>query len=110
MDSTFLGILAGTALELRQQQPPGELCLCRLSERNHELICNLGLQNLLRICESDEVEGDEGFDYLQDAEVSEAEKVLQAHENLAEADAGNRAKFQDVIAFLRNQVESEEGK
>ena len=108
MDSTFLGILAGTALELRQKDPPGELALCRLGERNHELILNLGLQNLLSLGEEADGELGESFDQLEDDEVSDAKKVLQAHENLADADAGNRAKFQDVIAFLRNQVESEE--
>jgi anti-sigma B factor antagonist len=108
MDSTFLGILAGTALELRQKDPPGKLSLCRLGERNHELILNLGLQHLLSLGgEADKAVG-ESFDQLEDDEVGDAKKVLQAHENLADADAGNRAKFQDVIAFLRNQVESEE--
>lgn len=108
MDSTFLGILAGTALELRQKDPPGELALCRLGERNYELILNLGLQNLLSIREEANGELGESFDHLEDQEVSDAGKVLQAHENLADADTDNRAKFQDVIAFLRNQVESEE--
>ena len=28
MDSTFLGILAGTALDLKQMSPPGDLTLC----------------------------------------------------------------------------------
>lgn len=109
MDSTFLGILAGTALELRKQSPPGEMILCRLSERNNELITNLGLHNLLTIS------GDEpdalisgSFDGLEDKEVSEASKVLKAHENLAEADEKNKAKFQDVISFLKNQVEQDE--
>lgn len=108
MDSTFLGILAGTALEMRRLSPPGSLVLSRLGKRNHELIENLGLQNLLTISEEASDEGAEStFEGLADQEVSDAEKVLRAHENLAEADAGNREKFQDVIAFLRNQVESE---
>ncbi len=108
MDSTFLGILAGTALELRQKSPPGELTLCRLSERNHELICNLGLQNLLKISTDLSDEDPEVYESLQDEEVADAKNVLKAHENLTQADAGNESKFQDVIAFLRNQVESEE--
>lgn len=109
MDSTFLGILAGTALELKKQTPPGALTLCRLSERNHELITNLGLQNLLNISEdaSDE-EIACAFDSLENQEVSDAKNVLRAHENLAAADAQNAAKFQDVIAFLKNQVEQDE--
>ncbi len=111
MDSTFLGILAGTALELRKQTPPGELALCRLSERNQELILNLGLQNLLSIAESCRAENTAtGFDQLQNEEVSDAKSVLHAHENLAKADAQNASKFQDVIAFLKNQVEQDDAK
>lgn len=111
MDSTFLGILAGTALELKKQSPPGDLVLCKLSERNHELITNLGLQNLLTISDQDS-EGDTptGFDSLKNEEVSQAKDVLKAHENLAKADQQNVTKFQDVISFLKNQVEQDESK
>ena len=111
MDSTFLGILAGTALELKKQDPPGSLILCQLSERNHELITNLGLHNLLSISDATpRPSGAESFDTLKNEEVSEAKNVLKAHEDLAEADADNVEKFQDVIAFLKNQVEKDEAK
>ena len=46
MDSTFLGVLAGAALELRRRNPPGALTLTRVGERNLELIRNLGLHRL----------------------------------------------------------------
>ena len=46
MDSTFLGVLAGAALELRKLNPPGTLTLARVGERNLELIRNLGLHRL----------------------------------------------------------------
>lgn len=108
MDSTFLGILAGTALELRKKDPPGVLSLCRLSARNHELILNLGLQNLLKISDdATERNAPTSFDRLENAEVSDAKNVLEAHENLAAADAQNVQKFQDVIAFLKNQIEQD---
>lgn len=108
MDSTFLGILAGTALELKKQNPPGQLVLSKLSERNHELITNLGLQNLLTIATDDAgADAAAELDSLNNEEVSDAKDVLKAHENLAQADEGNAAKFQDVIAFLKNQVEQD---
>lgn len=107
MDSTFLGILAGTALELKKKDPPGELTLCKLSERNQELITNLGLQNLLTISENDTEAESAKFDSLENEEVSDARNVLEAHENLAQADEHNVAKFQDVISFLKNQVEKD---
>jgi hypothetical protein len=37
--------------------------------------------------------------------VENARMVLEAHENLVNADESNRSKFQDVLAFLRNRVE-----
>ena len=110
MDSTFLGILAGTALELRKQTPAGVLILCKLGERNHELVCNLGLQNLLTIAEDladcSGAAAEAEFSALKNVEVSDAKNVLHAHENLVQADTENAAKFQDVIAFLKNQVEA----
>lgn len=116
MDSTFLGILAGTALELRGRTPPGVFIITNLSERNHELITNLGLHNLLTVGDdlstaaSDEIaKGDTaGFDELKNTEVSDARAVLEAHENLVKVDEQNVSKFQDVISFLRNQVEHKE--
>ncbi|HAV13632.1 MAG TPA: anti-sigma factor antagonist [Opitutae bacterium] len=107
MDSTFLGILAGTALELKKLTPPGVFVVCNLGERNHELICNLGLQNLLTIGDDLPEGTNADFTELQNMEVSDARTVLEAHENLVSADNQNAAKFQDVISFLRNQVEQD---
>ena len=107
MDSTFLGILAGTAIQLRKLTPVGELIVGNLSERNYELICNLGLQNLLTISK-DQVAASKTFDALKNQEVSDAKNILKAHENLTAADQENAGKFQDVIAFLRNQVDKQD--
>jgi anti-anti-sigma factor len=111
MDSTFLGILAGTALELRKQTPAGVLILSNLGQRNHELVCNLGLQNLLTIAEEIPENCDTGsaaeFSALKNVKISDAKNVLRAHEDLVHADTENASKFQDVIAFLKNQVEAD---
>ncbi|MGC6424034.1 MAG: STAS domain-containing protein [Lentimonas sp.] len=105
MDSTFLGILAGTALELKKSTPPGVFVVCNLGERNKELICNLGLQHLLTLGDDLPATRDANFSELKNQEVSDARTVLSAHENLIKADDQNAAKFQDVISFLKNQVE-----
>ena len=55
-----------------------------------------------------DAENKAAYDSLKDEQVSDASKVLEAHENLAEVNADNLTKFQDVIAFLKNQVESGE--
>ena len=107
MDSTFLGILAGTAIQLRKLSPVGELIVGNLSKRNYELICNLGLQNLLTISK-DQAAACKTFDALKNQEVCNPKNILKAHENLTAADQENVGKFQDVIAFLRNQVEKQE--
>jgi anti-sigma B factor antagonist len=109
MDSTFLGVLAGFALELRKSTPKGSLVLTRMGQRNLELIRNLGLHKLLTIDSSET-----GF--LADAcntplqpgargELENARLVLEAHENLVSADEANRGKFQDVLVFMKNRVE-----
>ena len=109
MDSTFLGVLAGVALDLRKQQPPGSLVLCRVGPRNLELIRNLGLQRLLIIDASDKVAGVEKATKeladIKSTELESARLVLEAHENLVAVEDSNRAKFQDVLAFLKNRIE-----
>jgi len=110
MDSTFLGVLAGAALELRKRNPPGDLVLCRVGRRNLELLRNLGLHRLLTVDA-----GGFPMDFGQNAtaldptldrgELENARLVLEAHENLVATDPANQGKFQDVLAFLRNRVE-----
>ena len=90
MDSTFLGILTGTALDLREQKPAGILILCNLSKRNYQLVHNLGLHTLLTIAEDlanlAEIPDQKSFFELKNVEVSDAREVLKAHENLVKAD------------------------
>jgi len=108
MDSTFLGILAGAAIELKKLDANEQLVFVGLGERNMELIKNLGLH---RICELVAApENDDGFSgreleaSKQLTEPESARMVLDAHQNLIETDPSNLEKFQDVITFLKNQV------
>jgi len=109
MDSTFLGVLAGAALQVRRLTPPGTLTLVRVGDRNLELIRNLGLHRLATVDAGDfELSFDGGGAQVLSEEKSEIESaklVLEAHENLVSADSANAAKFQDVLAFLRNRVD-----
>lgn len=109
MDSTFLGVLAGAALEVRKSGADGKLILSRVGQRNLELIRNLGLHRLLTV---DAGDFEMSFDKCDRAlacpdrsELENARLVLEAHENLVTADEANRTKFQDVLAFLKNRVE-----
>ena len=109
MDSTFLGVLAGAALEIRKAVPTGSLILSRVGQRNLELIRNLGLHRLMTV---DSGDFEMSFDKCDKAlscpdrsELENARLVLEAHENLVTADEANRSKFQDVLSFLKNRVE-----
>jgi len=109
MDSTFLGVLAGSAIEQRKLAPDGSLILARVGPRNLELIRNLGLHRLLTV---DAGDFPMNFDKCEQplqcedrSELEHARMVLEAHENLVAVDESNRSKFQDVMAFLKNRVE-----
>jgi anti-sigma B factor antagonist len=106
MDSTFLGVLAGAAIQLRRLNPPGSLTLVRVGERNLELIRNLGLHRLTTVDPGGvaPAAGIQPLDAKALGEVESARLVLEAHENLVATDPDNAAKFQDVLAFLRNQL------
>ena len=83
-------------------------CADHQKKRHLELVRNLGLHRLLTV-DTEIVDitltaknalpcvGDKG-------ELESARLVLAAHENLVAADAANFAKFQDVLAFLKNRV------
>lgn len=109
MDSTFLGVLAGLALDLRKSDPKGTVVFCRLGDRNLELIRNLGLHRLATVDMGDDLVASGGAtESLESTKMDELENArmcLEAHENLVEADQANQEKFQDVLVFLKNRVD-----
>jgi anti-sigma B factor antagonist len=110
MDSTFLGVLAGTALQLRNGTPEGSVVLVRVGPRNLELIRNLGLHRILTVDSGDfpmsfSPRPDTPLACPDRSELDNAKLALEAHENLCAADDTNRAKFQDVMVFLRNRID-----
>ncbi|MEO7598327.1 MAG: STAS domain-containing protein [Opitutus sp.] len=108
MDSTFLGVLAGIALDLKKRPGGGSLVLARMGPRNLELVRNLGLHRLLTVDSGDFPmnfsQGDHALHCRDQSELDHARLVLEAHENLVTVDEANRTKFQDVMAFLKNRV------
>ena len=108
MDSTFLGILASTALRVHKHEMKGEVILCHLSVKNLKLIRNVGLHRVVEI-DSEGFPMDfnkRGQDLISSSkdEGKDAKIILQAHESLVQIDDRNLARFQDVISFLKNQV------
>lgn len=107
MDSTFLGILAGVAQDLRELRPPGVLALVRFCPRHLDLVRNLGIDRLLVLAAEQPAHPGAPPQPLTGGTLPEEESarlILRAHERLIEADAANLEKFEDVITFLRQQV------
>ena len=106
MDSTFLGILAGAALETKRVSSPGELQLASLNKRNLELVNNLGLRRIVTIVE-DSVKGPDGTSTgLVEEEQTEDQKknmLIEAHKDLIRIDEANLSKFVDLLTFLKNE-------
>jgi len=110
MDSTFLGILVGVALELRKTEPAGSMALLQLGERNFEVVRNLGIDRLVSV----QAEADEVTFGTNDVEVMEAsgdssqpdeQLIREAHLRLSELNEKNARLFQDVVGFLQKDQE-----
>lgn len=110
MDSTFMGTLAGIALK-SSAEGVGGLQVIHLNERNKDLLCNLGLDQLMQldapqpgpVLNGQAVPLDTA---LRSDKASEARTILEAHETVAAVNPENEAKFKDVIEFLRQNVEA----
>ncbi len=110
MDSTFLGVLAGAALQLRKATGnQGSFVLARVGRRNLELLRNMGLHRIMTVDSGDfRMNFDKCDEKLPPEKLSELENarmILGAHKNLVEADEKNRRKFQDVLDFMKNRVD-----
>ena len=121
MDSTFLGVLAGIGLRLRQGGGEGKLHVVNISARNMELLQTLGLDRLFGIGKSPgelrngHPPADTEFKKLPDSDVTTlsnplsksdtADVMLEAHDNLVRADQRNASRFRDLTKFLREKVE-----
>lgn len=105
MDSTFMGTLAGIALRLRELGQ-GSLNVINLNERNGDLLCNLGLDQLFVLGKSDKADGvpaDKPLEQPKDP-TKQAQTMLDAHEALVEADPENLPKFKDVLEYLKQDL------
>ncbi|MDE0819680.1 MAG: STAS domain-containing protein [Opitutales bacterium] len=106
MDSTFLGIIAGAALETRKGSG-GYLALMRLGERNLELVRNLGLHRLAKVDTGKLEQQLEDTDAPQPREGDHAVTrtgLIEAHENLAGINEENLEKFQDIVEYLKSRT------
>jgi len=110
MDSTFMGTLTGVALRLRELGQ-GNLRITNLNERNRDLLTNLGLDQLMTLDGTPRpVLAVEPINQQQlPVEPTDknlrAETMLEAHQDLVEANPANEAKFKDVLEYLRQDLQ-----
>jgi len=112
MDSTFMGTLAGIALRLRELGQ-GQLRVINTNERNQDLLCNLGLNQLFTIegstAKGVEAAAEKPLQGEPDKDrTKQAQTMLEAHEALVEADAANLTKFKDVLEYLKQDLHCSE--
>jgi anti-anti-sigma regulatory factor len=115
LDSTFLGILLGLGLKLKEAGN-GLLHILNANPRNLELLRNLGLDRLINIQgASGNGSGPGSLNGVEQGHLEEmpcpvptraeaAPTILEAHENLMEFDPRNVPKFKDVVEFLREDL------
>jgi anti-sigma B factor antagonist len=108
MDSTFMGTLAGVALRLRDLGT-GELRIVNPNLRNAELLTGLGLDQVLVLDrEPTKVPCATTADPMAALQGPDKRTVTQtmlgAHEALCDADTKNRAKFKDVLEYLKDDL------
>jgi len=127
MDSTFMGTLAMIALRLRELGQ-GHLHVINLNERNHDLLQNLGLDQLFSMDSCGVKENTAAVpsaDAAKPAEVrvnpeptpdqkalepvesnksEQAQTMLEAHQALVDAVPENITKFKDVLEYLKQDL------
>lgn len=109
MDSTFMGTLAGIALRLREIGQ-GALHVVNLNERNSGLLRSLGLDQLFFLSDMVAPDTQPATPLSETAVPQTGEKVetarvmLEAHEALVAASEDNRARFKDVLEYLKQDL------
>ena len=107
MDSTFMGTLASIALRLRELGS-GQLSVVNLNPRNFDLLSNLGLDQLFNMARNGAVQlapvAQQPLPAGKADKLTQAETMLEAHEELVEANPANAAKFKDVLEYLKQDL------
>lgn len=115
MDSTFLGTLTCTALNLLERGV-GSLSVVNANLRNQQLLADLGLNHILDVDIDGTLWPEERKAVCQElADCSEkgatckeeqTQHVLTAHRVLSNVSRQNQSRFRDVIHFLEKELSS----
>ncbi|MCC6352642.1 MAG: STAS domain-containing protein [Verrucomicrobiae bacterium] len=106
MDSTFLGILAGSAMKLGGDRPErGTIHLHRPNARIMKLLDDLGVTGLFAITSDEPLPPDYRDAPAADATPATMAKTsLEAHELLMALSPDNEMRFKDVVTFLKEDL------
>ncbi|MBI3985791.1 MAG: STAS domain-containing protein [Lentisphaerae bacterium] len=113
MDSTFMGILAGLSINLKNAG--GTVIIVNLSPKIMELLRTLGLDQIIRLHSLDNPPAElrELMPQLAAMDRMEVpcpdrkkttETMVEAHETLIEISEDNLPRFKDVLTFLRDDL------
>lgn len=119
MDSTFMGVIAGLALRLRNRGE-GEIIMVELSPRTRGLLSTLGLDQVVSPHTAGAtpepirhaIDHCRRLDSLPGEAADQQETastMLQAHESLVELSPENYPRFKDVLTFLREDLKDASG-
>lgn len=117
MDSTFMGVMAGIAMRLRDLSEHTFMVI-NLTTKTKELLEVLGLTNLIdcylekevvnevskKLSNQENFEGGEELNTAKDKAVT-ARVMLKAHQDLIKANNSNKLKFENVINYLSKEID-----
>ena len=117
MDSTFMGVTAGLCNRFHQHDG-GKVKMINCSEKIKRLMSTLGLDRLVDGVNESEASAKENLpDHAemkelapkQESPIESAETMLEAHENLVRVHPDNELRFQDVLEYLREDIQRQRG-
>ncbi|MBI1883016.1 MAG: STAS domain-containing protein [Chlamydiae bacterium] len=110
MDSTFMGVLAGTALQLKNKYQK-KITLFHVEEHNLQLLTTLGIHIFLNIVphELEEPVQLETLPAVETSKSNTAQEMLKAHAVLMEISEENKIKFKDVYEYLKEEINKNKG-
>lgn len=111
MDSTFMGVLAGVSQRL-SRECEGKVVVTGVSDKITNLMKTLGLSRLVEIHHDGSDESGQEYAALDnpgETPLESAETMLEAHENLVDIHEENSLRFQDVLDYLRDDIQRHRG-
>lgn len=103
MDSTFMGVLS--MIGLKAKKTGAKVELANASDFLAKLLRDLGVSKLFDFVAGAAENADYGQAGRKSDLLTTAETVTEAHETLVRADEANADKFDQVIAFAKQDVE-----